>query len=354
MTRPLLPLGALAAAALLSLPAAAQVQATPPASVTIYGLFDAANRHATNTTAAGESRRTMEDGIFTGSRLGWRGREPINAGLAAVFTMEAGFDPSTGGSLQGTAVGDFGQATVPTRFFGREIHLGLRGKDGGFTIGRNYTLAHSLAARFQPQGNPNSTAHSLFSSHHIARQDNIVRADVKVGDVELHGGYTFGEQPRSSANSSTAMGVAYAKGSLQWAAYVQQMKNLSGAETRRVVGLGGNYRVNPTVQLFGGAMQRSDKVSPQENRAWTLGANIEVGKQSTLSIAHYDDDQSGSAALNGARQVTWVTANYRFSRRTDIYAVVDRNRVVGGYARPAFMGRLGTQNGVVLGVRHRF
>ncbi|HVK31813.1 MAG TPA: porin, partial [Burkholderiaceae bacterium] len=75
---------------------------------------------------------------------------------------------------------------------------------------------------------------------------------------------------------------------------------------------------------------------------------------STLSLAYFDDSQSGSAALEGSRKVAWATVNYRFSRRTDIYAVVDRNEVDGGYARPAFLGTLGSQTAFSVGLRHRF
>ena len=52
--------------------------------------------------------------------------------------------------------------------------------------------------------------------------------------------------------------------------------------------------------------------------------------------------------------MAWVHGSYRFSRRTDVYAVIDQNKVEGGYARPAFMGTLGTQTALSLGLRHRF
>ncbi|MBI5719510.1 MAG: porin [Burkholderiales bacterium] len=345
------------ALAVTTLPAAAQSAApaaAPASSVTIYGLFDAAMREANNASANRQRLRTMEDGIFTGSRLGLRGREDLGGGLVAVFTLESGYDPSTGTSLQGTPSGDFGQATAPTRFWGRESHVGLRTAWGGVTLGRQYTVAHGLAARFQPLGNPNSAAHSLFSSHHIARQDNQVRFDAKAAGVDWAASTTFGEQAATSANSSWAFGAGYAQGALALGAYVQQMKNLAGTETRKIVGAGGNYRFAPVFQLFAGVMQRTSAVSVQENLAFTIGANIRLTEQSTLSVAHYDDEQSGSAALDGSRQVSWVTVNYAFSRRTDLYAVVDTNVVEGGYAKPAFMGTKGSQTGLALGLRHRF
>jgi predicted porin len=344
------------AAAFAATPARAQAAAPAATSnVVVYGLIDAVVRRASNVTAAGDAIWSMEDGIFTGSRLGFRGTEDLGGGLRAVFTLESGFDPSTGGSLQGTATADYGQEAINPRFWGREVHVGLRGNWGGVTLGRQYTTAHQIAARFQPQGNPNNVALSVFSSHHIARQDNMLRLDTKFGDVELQASRTFGEQAASSStNASWAIGAGYTKDALSLGAYVQQMENRAGTEKRKIVGLGGNYKLNPMFTLFGGYMQRSAEVSPQENKVWALGANVELSPAVTLSLEVFDDKQTGSAALEGARKVGWVTANYRFSRRTDVYAVVDHNKVEGGYAKPAFMGTLGSQTALSLGLRHRF
>jgi len=354
MTRKILTLGTVATVLLAGSGAAMAQAAAAPSSVTLYGLYDVAGRHATNTNAARASNTSMEDGLFTGSRWGLRGGEDLGGGLRAVFGIEAGFHPSTGVSLQGSTTADYGQEAASVRFWGREAYVGLRGGWGGVLLGRQYTVAHSLAGRFQPLGNPNNLALSVFGSHHIARQDNMVRFDSKLGDVELLASYTVGGQASTSANSASALGVGYTKGALSLAAYAQQMNNRAGTEKRKIVGLGGNYRINPTVAVYGGYMQRSAEVSVQENKVWTLGTNVELGSNVTLSLAHYDDSQSGSAALEGSRQVSWVSASYRFSRRTDVYVELDRNEVEGGYARPAFLGTLGKQNAVGLGLRHRF
>jgi predicted porin len=342
-------------AALACLPLLACAQASNASTVTIYGLFDAATRYASNVGADRSARTTMEDGIFTGSRLGLRVREDLGEGLAAQATLESGFDPSSGVSLQATPTADFGQSQANPRFWGREIHIGLRSNKGwGLSLGRQYTLAHSIAARFQPQGNPNSLAHSVFSSHHIARQDNMARADLKIGSLDLALSKTFGEVPGSDANGSWAISAAHASGALFLGAYVQQLKNLTGTETRKILGLGGNYKFNETFTLFAGAMRRSNALSPQINQVWTLGANYQLTRQIQLAAAHLNDKQSGGATLNGGRKVSYVQAAYAFSRRSDVYAVLDSNEVDGGYAKPAFMGTKGSQSALTLGLRHRF
>lgn len=338
------------AASLACLPALAAAQS----SVTVYGIFDAATRNVNNADAARNSRTTMEDGIFTGSRLGWRVREDLGGGLAAVVTMESGFDPSSGQSLQGTPTADFGQVQAEPRFWGREIHMGLRSAGWGVIVGRQYTLAHAIAARFQPQGNPNSTAHSIFSSHHVARQDNVARADLRVGSVEVSVSKTFGEVAGSDANGSWALAASHTSGPLFLGAYAQQLKNLAGTEERKILGLGGNFKFSDSFTLFGGAMRRTNRVSPQVNKVWTLGANVQLAPQIQLAAAHLNDKQTGSTALEGSRKVSYVQLAYAFSKRSDVYLLADTNEVEGGYAKPAFMGVKGSQRGLVFGARHRF
>lgn len=126
--------------------------------------------------------------------------------------MESGFDPSNGTSLQGTAAtADYGQAQANPRFWGREVNVTLASPWAGVTFGRQYTTAHQIAGRFQPLGNPNNAALSIFSSHHVARQDNVARLNSKFGDVEVMATHTFGEVSGSSANGAWSLGGVYAK-----------------------------------------------------------------------------------------------------------------------------------------------
>lgn len=354
---PRLSLLAAAFAGVAALPAHAQTSAPAATStVTVYGLIDAVVRRANNVVAGdrGAADITMEDGLITGTRLGFRGSEDLGGGWLASFVMESGFDPSTGNSLQGNTSADYGQVAASPRFWGRDVNVTLRSPWGGVTLGRQYTTAHQIATRFQPLGNPNHTALSVFSSHHVARQDNVLRLDTKLGDVELMASHTAGEVPDSSANSAWSVGGVYARPTYALGAYVQRLKNRAGDEERRVAGLGGNVRINPVVALYAGYMQRSARLSAQENKVFALGANVEVAQPVTLSIEFFHDQQTGSDALEGSRKVAWVSANYRFSRRTDVYLTVDQNRIDGGYAKPAFMAESGTQTAVSAGLRTRF
>lgn len=337
------------------LPALCVAQQAAASSVTIYGIVDAAARRASNVGADGASRTTLEDGIFTGSRLGFRVREDLGGGLSAQVLMESGFDPSSGTSSQASPQADFGQVAAATRFWGRDIHIGLRSAAGwGLTLGRQYTLAHQMAARFQPQGNPNNLALSVFSSHHVARQDNVLKFDIRLAGVELAASRTLGEVADSNGSDAWALSAGYAAGPVQLGAYVQQLKNLADTEERKIVGLGGNYKLGQQWALFAGAMRRTNETSPQTNRVWTLGANWQVLPAVQLTAAYLHDKQGGSSTLDGKRRVSYVSAAYAFSKRSDVYAVVDHNRIDGGYAKPAFMGTTGSQTAYTLALRHKF
>jgi len=108
--------------------------ASAQSSVTMYGIVDIGvtyNQRGVNigTTAlpniAQESNWGIDSGNQSGSRLGVRGSEALGRNWSAVFDLEAGYDASTGTSLQGG------------RLFGRQVWGGFRNASAGtFVMGR--------------------------------------------------------------------------------------------------------------------------------------------------------------------------------------------------------------------------
>lgn len=326
------------------------------ANVTLYGLIDAPVRYSNNNDANRASKIELSDGIFTGSRFGLRGTELIASDIRVLFTLEAGFDGGTGASLQANATTDLGQtAAASGRLFGREAHVGLSNGLATFTLGRQYTLAHQISGRFQPHSSPNLAALSVFSSHHVARQDNMAKLDVNAGPMLVSAAYTLGEVAgNTSANAAWAMSAAYSSGPLFAGVYLQQVANVGDTDRRKIVGAGASYAVLPSTTLYAGFMQRRNTVSVQKNRVWTLAAKGDISPALQFSAGYMVDDQSGSTALDGKRSVAFAMVDYLLSKRTDTYLMFDRNNVTGGYTKPAFMGVKGTQNALTVGLRHRF
>jgi predicted porin len=339
-------MAALCAAAPLIVPAAASAQT----NVTVYGLVDATVRHLSNANASGGSLTTLGDGAYTGTRFGLRGSEDLGGGLQAVFTLENGFDPSTGTLEQVNATPTNGSAAAPNgRLFGREASVGLDSPLGRVTLGRQYTMAHSLSSRFQPQPNPNLGAINMFSGHQVTRQDNMARYAKQIGPVGLYASYTFNE----SNGRSRGVGASYSAGPLELVAFYQEVNNAANTATRGISSAGGSYMVSKDFKAFLGYMKRNDRgASAQENDVISIGANYNLTAPLVLTVSYAQDRQSVVNA--GKRKMGYVGLDYLLSKRTDLYAEVDNNRVSGAYPLPTFMGTRGSTTGVTLGLRHRF
>ena len=323
-------------------------QAEP--GVAIYGLLDTTVRVATKAGAGGRHLSSLNDGAFTGSRLGLRGTEDLGGGLKASLSLEQGLDPSSGALTQATASASYGQSVAPAgRAFGREALVGLSaGKAGTLTFGRQYTLANVYSSRFQPNANPNQEVLALLVGHQLIRQDNMVKVAVDLGAFSASASKTLGE---GTNGASWAIAGAYKAGAVDVAAYAASMDNFDKSETRRIKGLGAAFDLTAGWKAYLGAMKRRDRVSAQTNEVWVAALSYAAGPfVCTLNVG--EDRQR--RVSEGTRQLGWLHVDYLLSKRTDVYAVIDANRIAGAYPLPVFMTRRGLQRGAELGVRHRF
>jgi predicted porin len=94
-------------------------------NVTIYGIVDAGLVRESGGVAG--SVNNLSSGVASGSRIGFKGKEDLGGGLTAVFQIENGFNVDTGAA---------GQSGL---LFGRQAFVGLTGKFGAVTLGRQYT-----------------------------------------------------------------------------------------------------------------------------------------------------------------------------------------------------------------------
>lgn len=336
----------LGASALLTAAPFAHAQST----VTVYGIVDASVRMASNAGSSGGRLYTLGDGAYTGSRLGFRGSEDLGGGLKAFFSLEQGFDPGTGSLSQASATPNFGQSAAPTgRAWGREALVGMTlSTFGTVTLGRQYTFAHTLSSRFQPQGNPSVDALSVFSGHHVTRQDNMAKYVVEFGPARFGASKTFGE---NANGASWGLAGWYLGGPFEIDAYASDMDSFNGAETRKIRGIGGTWAITPQLKGYLGFMKRSQRVSLQENKIWTAGLNYTAG--AFVFTASYGQDTQ-SHVNPGTRKVAWAGVDYLLSKRTDVYVEIDNNRITDRYPLPAFMATRESQTGITAGLRHRF
>lgn len=332
---------------------AADAQAQAKSGVTLYGIIDTMVRYSNN-NAGDQSFAEITSGYFNGSRWGFRGEEDLGSGMSAIFNLESGFDPTTGVSAQGTKTTNYGEGStngVP-RLFGRTAYVGLsKGGIGRFTFGRQYTSGYEATARFQPNGQPNLDAVTIVNGYTGPRQDNMAKYVGQWGPLSAGAHYTFGELPgQTKRNSSFGVSLGYATNRIDVGAFWQQANALTTPEARQVWGLGGNYQVG-ILKLTLGYLNNRFRESPQRNDVFTGGFAMKATSALTVSVAaHYDRQRSA----DGSRFMVTGVADYGLSKRTDVYAEVDFNRITGDYALPSFMGVKGSKVGAGIGLRHRF
>ncbi|WP_321798324.1 porin [Caballeronia sp. J97] len=162
-------------------------------TVTLYGLIDQGvefvNNVAKGKTATANSWRTG-DGTAT-SYFGLRGSEDLGGGVRAIFDLQGGFQPNNGTSRQGG------------RLFGRQSYVGIDGKYGRLTIGRQYTMRFFGISFINPFGTGAQGLTTLDNGIANARADNSISYRYFLGDFEAGVNYSFGRDA-VAGNSNVA------------------------------------------------------------------------------------------------------------------------------------------------------
>ncbi|WP_244138834.1 porin, partial [Burkholderia sp. BCC1640] len=180
---------------------AAMGSAHAQSSVTLYGLIDTSLTYINHADGAKNSwlLGNSSAGNLAGSRWGIKGSEDLGSGLKAIFQLENGFNPSTGGLGQGG------------REFGRQAFVGLASdRLGTLTLGRQYDPLIDLV---QPITADNYFGSAFATAGDVDNYDNSFRVDnaVKytsplVAGVQFEAMYSFG-------------GIARIAGQYVWGAF---------------------------------------------------------------------------------------------------------------------------------------
>jgi len=149
-------------------------------SVTLYGIIDESvaysSSEASSVTAQGHRNFKTLTGELSGDRWGLRGVEDLGGSLKAIFTLENGFQGTTGKLAQGGLL------------FGRQAFVGLTSTSlGTLTMGRQYDFGYDFLGSF--------TAWAQFMGTlgaHVGDNDNLyqtIRSNntVKYQTPTVHG-----------------------------------------------------------------------------------------------------------------------------------------------------------------------
>ena len=339
---------ALAAAALMAC-GSAQAQS----SVSLYGLIDASVGQFQN--AGGVKLKRLDSGNLSTSYLGFKGREDLGGGLAAVFALESFFLVDSGGASRVPGV---------DTYWARNANVGLTGGFGTLKLGRQGPPLFVSTLIFNAFGD------SFGYSPSIRQYYNAPYGTPLVGDSGWNNavGYSTPSMGGLSANVLVAAGegAATAKGpnfganvlyfggplALTFAAQKVEAQGVLGRGIAAFPGfasqtayqLGGSYALG-TVKLFAQYGRIStDATADVDTKTLNLSASIAMGPGS-IRLAYGSSKMStqGSAA---SPKSTMLTAGYVYSlsKRTDLYAIYMLDKYTA------------LSNGTTLatGVRHTF
>lgn len=339
-------------------------------STIIYGSIDAGLRNLTNTNSGADSRLTMSAvGTFSSNRLGIKGTEDLGGGWNTHYVIEMGFN-------SGTGTVDFGASNIEGRLFNRATIIGVTGPLGTIDFGHQYSIAFKTISFYEPFNykyitiipvadaaagtpRPNSFANP-FNSMGAGKLTNDVQYIGKFGGLLIGAEYALGENEGSSLDGSTqAIGAAFTDGRFSvGAAYTKQRPDVAPGAAQLYVDqrqwtLGGAYKVG-ALKISAGFLSTETK-SPTEleaKNAW-IGANYIINPVLSLTAGYYRTRLDIFGKQAGERQLGIVGAIYALSKRTALYAEVDRVKLSGVVAQFLAGGQAG-QTGISAGIHHLF
>jgi predicted porin len=346
-------------------------------SVTIYGSLDQYINYLHSDSGA--TVKSVEDGAYLRSRIGFRGVEDLGGGLTAKFQMEGGFSADTGTTAD------------TTRFFDRQTWVGLGSPFGEVRIGRqngpiqarggyiDFT-ARTLGSMINNFGVPSRYDNTVsyisprMSGVQVELQGSLPESTVGNRPVVLQGSIEYASQSvrlgymglrgRPPTNAVVDEDVVYDNVYANWMygkgtvylAFVRSNNSTSTAVSNNAGTILGNV---------GGFNAGTNADLNNFYNIWQVSADYKVTEQMRLgALWGKIDDKSGRSrsATGGA-----LGAYYDLSKRTMLLALVDtvRNDANGGW-RPAGSAGLKTTftapgdingrtlNGVQFGVVHKF
>ena len=370
---------ALAIAALVgALPLGAMAQS----SVTVYGIVDIgvqwneSGRDMGTSTAPNwqqQSAWSVDSGYQSGSRFGLRGSEALGRNWNAVFTLEGGFDASTGTSSQGS------------RLFGRQAWAGLQYAGlGTIALGRISTPSSGsgsfdLWSPVDPFGCSWGVAGlgNTFLPCATLREDNSIIwasptwAGFKFA-AQYSGNIDTGETaPQGTNTSAMNFGANWAWGPLFVAATYDVIgyadagsagRPGAGNPDQKMLQLGGTFdfkflkvhaawadqtNISTAMTLGGVGNGLPSAMVPvgigyYDNNAWMLGVTVPVFGGNLRGSYQYSDAKNiinGLAQFEPDYSVWGIGFDYPFSRRTNMYL---------GYAQREWDGRVTQASGTAL------
>ncbi len=332
----------LALAVAAALPAFAQAQT----NVSLYGSLDMSLESVNGDANGGNSDLRVTDGVWSQSRLGFKGSEDLGGGLKGIFQIEHRFRPDTGAQ------------TSATSFWQGQSWVGLGGGFGEIKLGRMYTPI------FQALLPGDTTGYSWYNNQvglggtRVRFGNEIEYKSPSLGGFTIYGAYAASggladtaQEPAGATSDATkigdTLGVAGvgAFGPIKFGLGYHSIKDgaVGNTGTRKEIGAS----VGGTIGPVGiGLTFATVDPSGDNNKTKAFGATASMGfGAGTVYVSFTKTNPDGN---NNNSTGLGLTYSHGLSKRTFAYASVGLNTVEqasGDDLKP---------RAIALGVRHFF
>jgi predicted porin len=347
-------------------------QAQAQTSVTVYGRIDAginyqSNQRTGQVDAAGNpiggSKWGVDGNEWGTSMFGLKGFEDLGGGLKALFTLESGFDASTGIPNGGSGL------------WTRRSYVGLSGAAGTVKVGKDLSIQSDPVWAIDPTGQQAMSTATLVKERNWPQTNNMISYETpNFGGFTATAMHGFGEQAGSfSKGSRDGISLAYVQPTFELRAIYDLQRDANGKygsivnptgpgalyDTSKELILGGTVTIS-SLKLFAGYenLRAPDVVpgtGPDRANLYWLGANYQLDPAWTLIGAAYHTNVNQGV---GSANLFMVGANYNLSKRTLLYASLGtvRNNANSDFSVEYGGGGIKgqNQNAFYTGISHSF
>lgn len=315
------------------------------ADVQLYGIVDEGFAYGhvdLDGTADATDSFSLESGMQSGSRFGFKGTEDLGNGLTVGFVLENGFSADTGAEKG--------------EFFDRESSLFLEGAFGKIAVGHigsinNGTSSWAQIGALSAFGTSSWGGYSAqigSTASTAGLWDNMIAYQTpNFAGFTVYAQYamgTNGEENESSSDRYYALGAKYANGPLTLFASVDSTNyksdTVADVDDSLTVTFGGNYNFEVATVFFGaqyfdevatfGDLVGAKDVAFGAEKIKGYGLNLStaipmMGGKMMAGLGYVDAEAADSQTSNAEfqRYVVSVGYDYPFSKRTDVYAAAN-------------------------------
>lgn len=322
--------------------------ASAQSNVTVYGLLDVGYKFTD--IANQKSQNSIDSGILSTSRIGFKGVEDLGNNLKAIFLLEykLNLDTNEGIGVEG------GKGAA------RNQYVGLSSSYGEIRGGYLQTAGYDFGIATLPLGgSSNLGAYKAASSgKHLTNADRAANAvayeSPSFGGVKIsinHAritedagktGVGFGTGKDSTANLVAAK---YAEGALNATLIYAKDSNDQTSASDNTKEWGGRAAYDFGVAKLQGYYQqfKDDSKAAGSDKSWGVGVSAPLGGNTSL-IGEFSSLKKGTTAASDDRKAYTLAALYSLSKRTTAYAAFRATTIDNG----------NDEKVVGVGLRHTF